>query len=143
MTNQSDASARPFSLRGLDHIVLRTPHPAKLIEFYVDVLGATVEREVTQFHLTQLRAGQSLIDIIGVESPLAAPDSRNVDHFCLSIIPWDEPALADYLRSRGLEVEESGIRYGAEGNGPSIYIKDPEGNVVELKGPPLESSAAS
>lgn len=143
MTNQSDASTRPFSLGRLDHIVLRTPDPASLIGFYVDVLGTTVEREVPEFHLTQLRAGQSLIDIIGVESPLAAPDSRNVDHFCLSIIPWDEPALAEYLRSRGLEVEESGIRYGAEGNGPSIYIKDPEGNVVELKGPPLESSAAS
>ncbi|WOF73246.1 VOC family protein [Parvibaculaceae bacterium PLY_AMNH_Bact1] len=138
MTHQSNAVTRPFSLKGLDHIVLRTPDPATLTGFYVDVLGATVEREVPQFQLTQLRAGQSMIDVIGVESALAAADGRNVDHFCLRVDPWDETAMATYLRSRGLVVEESGIRYGAEGNGPSIYITDPEGNVVELKGPPSE-----
>ena len=138
MTSQSNAPALPFSLKGLDHIVLRTPNPATLIGFYVDVLGATVEREIPKFQLTQLRAGQSLIDIVGVEAPLAAESERNVDHFCLRIDPWDETAIATYLRSCGLLVEESGIRYGAEGNGPSIYIKDPEGNVVELKGPPSE-----
>ncbi|MDF1845601.1 MAG: VOC family protein [Parvibaculaceae bacterium] len=138
MSSQSNAPARPFSLKGLDHIVLRTPDPAALIGFYVDVLGAIVEREIAQFQLTQLRAGQSLIDVIGVEAPLAAAHERNVDHFCLRIDPWDETAMATYLRSCGLLVEESGIRYGAEGNGPSIYIKDPEGNVVELKGPPTE-----
>jgi catechol 2,3-dioxygenase-like lactoylglutathione lyase family enzyme len=138
MSSQSNAPARPFSLKGLDHIVLRTPDPTTLIGFYVDVLGAIVEREVAQFQLTQLRAGQSLIDVIGVEAPLAAEHERNIDHFCLRIDPWDETAMATYLRSCGLVVEESGIRYGAEGNGPSIYIKDPAGNVVELKGPPTE-----
>lgn len=138
MTHQSNALPRPFSLKGLDHIVLRTPDPATLIEFYVDVLGASVEREVAQIQLTQLRAGQSLIDIIGVEPPLAGVLGRNLDHFCLRIAPWDEPAIAIYLRSCGVVVEESAIRYGAEGNGPSIYIKDPEGNVVELKGPPTD-----
>ncbi len=138
MTDQSDAPKRPFSLNGLDHIVLRTPDAATLIHFYVDVLGADVEREIPQFQLTQLRAGRSIIDIVGVDSPLGTPDGRNVDHFCLRIDPWEEDALTDYLRLCGLAVEESGIRYGAEGNGPSIYIKDPEDNVVELKGPPSE-----
>lgn len=138
MSSQSNAPARPFSVKGLDHIVLRTPDPTALIGFYVDVLGASVEREIPQFHLTQLRAGQSLIDVIGVEAPLAPVNERNVDHFCLRIDPWDETAMAIYLRSCGFLVEESGIRYGAEGNGPSIYIKDPEGNVVELKGPPSD-----
>lgn len=136
MTRPSEAGARPFSLKGLDHIVLRTPDPTRLIGFYTDVLGAAVEREVTKFQLTQLRAGQSLIDIVGIDVPLAAANKRNVDHFCLRVDPWDEIAMADYLRSCGLLVEESGIRYGAEGHGPSIYINDPEGNVVELKGPP-------
>ena len=136
MTDQLDAPKRPFSLNGLDHIVLRTPNAATLVNFYVDILGAGVEREIPEFQLTQLRAGHSLIDIVGVGGPLGTADARNIDHFCLRINPWDEDALAGYLRSRGLAVEESGIRYGAEGNGPSIYIKDPEGNVVELKGPP-------
>jgi len=138
MSSQSNTPARPFSLMGLDHIVLRTPDPATLIGFYVEVLGAIVEREIPKFQLTQLRAGRSLIDVIGVDAPLAAENERNVDHFCLRIDPWDETAMAIYLRSCGLLVEESGIRYGAEGNGPSIYIKDPEGNVVELKGPPSD-----
>jgi catechol 2,3-dioxygenase-like lactoylglutathione lyase family enzyme len=138
MTHQSHALPRPFSLKGLDHIVLRTPDPATLIGFYVNVLGAIVEREIPQIQLTQLRAGQSLIDIIGVEGRLADVAGRNLDHFCLRIDPWDDAAMVTYLRSRGLSVEESSIRYGAEGNGPSIYIKDPEGNVVELKGPPTD-----
>jgi catechol 2,3-dioxygenase-like lactoylglutathione lyase family enzyme len=138
MTALSEAPNSPFALVGLDHIVLRTPASASLIEFYVGILGATVERELPQFKLVQLRAGQSLIDIIEVEGPISEPEGRNVDHFCLRIEPWDEDALATYLRGHGLPVEESGIRYGAEGNGPSIYIKDPIGNVVELKGPPSD-----
>ncbi len=138
MTDQPDLKDQPFSLKGLDHIVLRTPDPGGLIAFYVDVLGAALEREIPQYHITQLRAGHSLIDIVGVEKPLGGAEDRNVDHFCLRIDPWDEKSLAEYLTASGLEVEESGIRYGAEGNGPSIYIKDPEGNVVELKGPPSD-----
>jgi len=138
MSASSEASNRPFSLAGLDHIVLRTPAAADLIAFYVGVLGATVERELPQFKLVQLRAGRSLIDIVEVDGLSAVSESRNVDHFCLRIEPWDEDALANYLRSHDLPVEESGIRYGAEGNGPSIYIKDPIGNVVELKGPPSD-----
>jgi len=136
MTEQSDTPNPPFTLKGLDHIVLRTPDAGTLIEFYVIVLGAVVEREIPQFKIVQLRAGRSLIDIVGVEDALAPPDAGNVDHFCLRIEPWDEDALATYLRHHDLTVEESGIRYGAEGNGPSIYIKDPVGNIVELKGPP-------
>ncbi len=138
MTDRLDVPDRPFALKGLDHIVLRTPDPDTLIAFYVGVLGAALERQIPQYQITQLRAGRSLIDIVGVETSLGGAEERNVDHFCLRIDPWDEKALAGYLRACNLEVEESGIRYGAEGNGPSIYIKDPEGNVVELKGPPSD-----
>lgn len=138
MTHQLNTSDRPFSLKGLDHLVLRSPDPDGLISFYVDVLGAVLEREIPQYRITQLRAGHSLIDIVGVETSLGGAEDRNVDHFCLRIDPWDEEALARYLTACNLAVEESGIRYGAEGNGPSIYIKDPEGNVVELKGPPSD-----
>jgi catechol 2,3-dioxygenase-like lactoylglutathione lyase family enzyme len=138
MSASSKAPTRPFSPTGLDHIVLRTPVSATLVNFYVDILGAVVEREIPQFKLVQLRVGRSLIDIIEVDVPIAEPEGRNVDHFCLRIEPWDEDALAAYLNSFDLELEEIGIRYGAEGDGPSIYIKDPIGNVVELKGPPSD-----
>jgi glyoxylase I family protein len=93
--------------------------------------------------LLQLRAGSSLIDLVTLEGPLgraggapAGSEGRNVDHFCLRIEPFDEPALRAHLATHGIAAGEAVQRYGAEGSGPSLYITDPDGNVVELKGPP-------
>ena len=142
-------SRKPFSLTGLDHVVLRVPDLEKALSFYRDVLGAVEERRVETFGLVQLRAGQSLIDLVDVgtawlraEGATAfTPEARNVDHICLRIEPFDETAIEAYLKGRGVEVGERGIRYGAQGNGPSIYVRDPFGTVVELKGPatPVEA----
>jgi glyoxylase I family protein len=135
-----------FNLRGLDHIVLRVRDPAAMRAFYCDVLGCTFEREQAEIGLLQLRAGASLIDLVDVEGKLgrkggAAPggEARNVDHFCLGVEPWDEAAILEHLRAHGVAIGEIGQRYGAEGNGPSIYVDDPEGNTVELKGPPVRT----
>jgi glyoxylase I family protein len=132
-----------FSIRQLDHIVLRVRDLEAMRRFYMDVLGCTAEREQPALGLYQLRAGQSLIDLITVEGKLgraggAAPrrEGRNLDHFCLRIEPYDEAALRDWLASQGVAVGETGQRYGAEGEGPSLYLSDPEGNTIELKGPP-------
>jgi glyoxylase I family protein len=110
--------------------------------FYCDVLGATLEREQPELGLTQLRVGASLIDLITVEGKLGraggvAPAStgRNIDHICLAITSYDEELLRGYLRAQGVEVGAAGSRYGAEGEGPSLYLADPEGNGLELKGP--------
>jgi glyoxylase I family protein len=134
---------RPFALAGLDHLVLRVIDLQAMVGFYVGVLGCTVEKEQPAFGLTQLRAGASLIDLVPVDGPLgrmggAAPgeEGRNLDHFCLAIDSFDEPKLRAYLTEYGVEAGESGSRYGAQGQGPSLYLRDPEGNVVELKGPP-------
>ena len=131
-----------FRLRGLDHIVLRVRDAGAMRKFYCSVLGCTFEREQPEIGLLQLRAGDSLIDLVNVEGKLgrkggAGPGSeaRNVDHFCLRVEPWDEAAILDHLRAHGVAIGETGQRYGAEGTGPSIYIDDPEGNTVELKGP--------
>lgn len=135
-------AAVPFRLRGLDHVVLRVRDLECAKRFYCGILGCAVEREQEAIGLTQLRAGRSLIDLVPVDGPLgrmggAAPgaEARNMDHFALSIEPFDEGALRAYLEAQGIEVPESGQRYGADGEGPSIYIRDPDGNVVELKGP--------
>jgi glyoxylase I family protein len=134
---------RPFAIAGLDHLVLRVVDLQAMLDFYVGVLGCVVEKEQPAFGLTQLRAGAALIDLIPVDGPLgrmggAAPgaEGRNLDHFCLAIDGFDEPALRAYLSERGVEAGESGSRYGAQGQGPSLYLRDPEGNTVELKGPP-------
>ncbi len=113
------------------------------LRFYCDGLGCVPERRLDELGLIQIRAGASLIDLVPVDSPLgkaggAAPgtEGRNLDHFAVRIDPFDADELADFLRSRGIEPGDVGERYGAEGNGPSMYIKDPDGNTVELKGPP-------
>jgi glyoxylase I family protein len=135
-----------FEILGLDHVVLRAANPARLTRFYCDVLGCSVERDRPELGLTQLRAGVSLIDVIAVDSELGragggAPrrTRHNMDHLCLRIEPFDENALVAHLVSNGVAVGESKSRFGADGYGPSLYISDPEGNVVELKGPPTRA----
>jgi glyoxylase I family protein len=131
-----------FSIREIDHLVLRVVDLEKMLRFYCDALGCSVERRVDT-GLIQLRAGRSLIDLVPVGSEMgktggAAPgkEGRNLEHFCLRIEPFDETALRDWLAGHDVEASTVKTRYGAEGFGPSVYVADPEGNIVELKGPP-------
>jgi glyoxylase I family protein len=112
-----------------------------MVDFYCDVLGCRLERELDEAKLAQLRAGNSLIDLVDAGGPLGrqsggAPDHQapNLDHFCLQVQPWDRDAIRKYLRAHDVEVDEIVTRYGATGHGPSLYIRDPEGNRLELKG---------
>src|ERR1700746_3092478 len=127
----------PFSVQGIDHIVLRVRQLARSLKFYCDLLGCTVEREQPELGLTQLRAGHSLIDLVTLEGPLGAGEppgaGRNLEHFCLTIAPFEESVLLAWLAARGIAVQEPGSRYGAQGEGRSFYIEDPDGNRVELK----------
>lgn len=130
-------------ITAIDHIVLRTADGARLVGFYRDVLGCTVERELPALGLIQLRAGDALIDIVPVDGELgrrggAAPgaEGRNLDHFCLRVEPFDADALRAHLAAHGIQAGPPARRYGATGFGPSLYIHDPDGNTVELKGPP-------
>lgn len=129
-----------INLVGIDHIVLRADDYQGLIDFYCGVLGARVERVLEDLGLTQLRAGNALIDIVDVHGELGrsggpAPSTQgnNLDHFCLQIEPFDEAALREYLLEQGIEAGEFAERYGAQGMGRSLYIQDTEGNVVELR----------
>ncbi|MHA1537182.1 MAG: VOC family protein [Alphaproteobacteria bacterium] len=131
-----------FEIKRIDHIVLRARDVPALVAFYRDVLGCILEKVQEEFGLWQLRAGDGLIDIVDVKGkigrrggPAPGKEARGLDHFCLRIEPWDEDALAAHLRRHGIEPEKAARRYGAEGYGLSIYIDDPEGNVVELRGP--------
>jgi glyoxylase I family protein len=129
-------------IRNVDHLVLRVTNLDAMLHFYIDVLGCSMEKVQEKLGLYQLRAGSALIDLVPVDGPLgqrggAAPgrDGRNMDHFCLRIEPYDAGSIIAHLRAHGAEPGPVESRYGAEGQGPSIYVQDPEGNVVELKGP--------
>ena len=135
----------PFTIRGLDHVVLRVRDVARVERFYCEVIGCSLERRQEKIGLTQLRAGSTLIDLVDVEGeigraggPPPSRDGHNMEHFCLRIDPFDEAALAAHLRSHGIATQATEPRFGADGRGPSIYLDDPEGNRVELKGPPAD-----
>ena len=129
-------------LAAIDHVVFRVADLDAALRFYIEVLGAAVEKIQPEIGLWQLRAGTSLIDLVPVDGPLGrmggAPpgrEGRNVDHVCFRVFHWDEAAIIAHLARHGIEAEVA-QRYGAEGNGPSIYLSDPDGNGLELKGPP-------
>lgn len=135
-------------IRDLDHLVLRVVDVEAMLGFYCNVLGCSIERRRDDLGLVQLRAGRAMIDLVPVDGKLgraggAAPgrEARNLDHFCVRVEPFDEPAIRQDLAAAGITVGEAASRYGAEGEGPSIYIEDPEGNTVELKGPPTSAGA--
>lgn len=137
-----------ISIRELDHLVLRVRDLAKMEAFYTGVLGCTVARRRDDIGLLQLRAGRSMLDLVPVDGVLgreggAAPgrEGRNLDHFCFRVEPWDEAAIRARLAGAGITAGETSSRFGADGQGPSIYFSDPEGNTVELKGPPIHSKA--
>lgn len=132
-----------IQIREIDHLVLRVADLHAMLQFYCGVLGCAVEREQAELGLTQLRAGRSLIDLVTVDGKIgreggAAPgrEGRNLDHFCLRVDPFDAEMIRQHLAQHGIDAGEVSSRYGAEGEGPSIYIRDPEGNTVELKGAP-------
>jgi glyoxylase I family protein len=132
----------PFALRGIDHVVLRIRDLAASLHFYCDVLGCKVDKRQEGIGLIQVRAGASLIDLVPLGGMLgqrggAGPgrEARNLDHFALQVTPFDEDKIRAHLGAHGVEIVESGQRYGAEGTGPSVYVLDPDGNTVELKGP--------
>jgi glyoxylase I family protein len=133
----------PFTLLGLDHAVLRVRDLAGLERFYCEVVGCAVERRRPELGLLHLRAGRTMIDLVDAAGPLGRegggpPDreGHNVDHLCLRVEPFDAAAIAGHLHRHGVEPGEVALRFGADGEGPSLYLHDPEGNRIELKGPP-------
>jgi len=136
-------------VREIDHLVLRVVDLPKMLDFYGRVLGCAVARRDDVLGLVQLRAGRSLIDLVTISGKLgkaggAGPGKggRNMDHFCLRVEPFEPEAIRAFLSSNGVAAGETESRYGAEGEGLSLYISDPEGNTVELKGPPFLAGSA-
>ncbi len=132
----------PINIVQIDHVVIRVKNLEQMIDFYTAVIGCRLEKGPGEMRLAQLRAGNSLIDLVDAKGPLGKPGgglpdhtAPNMDHVCLQITPWDVDAINRHLKEHGVETGEVVTRYGAQGNGPSMYFNDPEGNSIELKGP--------
>ena len=133
----------PFRPLRLDHVVLRVADLERALRFYVEVLGCGVERRRDELGLVHLRTGDSQIDLVAVQGPLgvrggaaAGVQGRNVDHVCVRVEPFDEAAILAHLAAHATPVVSvAKANFGAEGTGPSIYLQDPDGNAIELKGP--------
>ncbi|HZZ69231.1 MAG TPA: VOC family protein [Phenylobacterium sp.] len=134
--------ASPIQISGFDHIVLRVRDKAAALAFYEGVLVLAVDRDRPELGLTHIRAGRQMIDLVTLDGPLGKAggtgpgvEGRNLDHFALQVRPFDEAAIRAHLAAHDVEVVEEGPRYGADGDGFSLYVRDPDGNTVELKGP--------
>ena len=135
-------SRNPIKIRTLDHVVLRVGDLDRALQFYCEAIGCRVERRIDKIGLVQLRAGSSLIDLVPIDSELGrklgagpAKQRRNMDHFALELKSFDTEAITTHLRTCGVDAGKVADRYGAQGSGPSIYLQDPDGNTLELKGP--------
>ncbi len=135
--------AVPIRIKAIDHVVLRVRDLERAIAFYTEIIGCTVERRRDDLGLVHLRAGASQIDLVDLDGELGRPGGagagrkrRNMDHFAIAIEDFDEAVLAAHLKAHGIDPGEVKSRFGAGGTGKSMYLQDPDGNTVELKGPP-------
>ncbi|TKB43850.1 VOC family protein [Thalassotalea mangrovi] len=126
----------------IDHIVLNAQKsPEEMLNFYCQVLGCVVERQEPEFHLTQLRAGFSIIDLLTGPNDQTQLNGKsanqrgcnNVDHFCLTVNETIDDDLLTWFADHGIECSDIHDNYGAQGFGESVYIKDPLGNTIEIK----------
>ena len=131
-----------FTATNLDHVVLRVNDMERSIRFYEDVIGCKVERKVEKVGLTQMRIGKSMIDLVSVDGAIGrkggtgpGTGGRNMDHLCLKVDRFDEGVMLKFFREKGIEPYDVSKRFGADGYGPVIYLRDPDGNEIELKGP--------
>jgi glyoxylase I family protein len=145
------AASPPFAVQRIDHVVLRVRELERSIAFYRALLGCEIVKRRDDLGLVHLRAGVSMIDLVSLDGTLgrqggaaAGNEGRNMDHLCLCIEPFDEAAILALLDAHGLaHGAKAQINFGAEGDGPSIYFNDPDGNLIELKGPAVAAQAGA
>lgn len=129
-----------FRMTAMDHIVLNVRDMDGVLDFYQNVLGLVAER------LAEFRRGQvpfpsvrisadTVIDLFPVaEDDNEIPQHSDLNHFCLVLSADDMPRLMAHLAAHGVAIEEGPVtRWGAHGNGTSIYFSDPEARRIEVR----------
>ena len=133
--------AVPFALTGIDHVVFLVDDLAGAVDWYRRVLGCAPGYSYPDLGMEQVWAGASLIVLWDITHPGAAgarppvPGGRNVDHLCIATSPFDPAAFRAHMAAHGVTIEREAVHGGARGVGRSFYIRDPWGNLLEMKGP--------
>ena len=149
--NTNTKPNNPIDVFGIDHVVLFVDDLEGMADWYETVLGCRVAKHNEKFKMIHLDAGSALIDLVDKTGPLGNNKSKSknenendtadtnnsyqkMDHICLGLTSFDEPAIRDHLSSHGVTITtELGVRYGKNGYGESIYFEDPEGTRIEIK----------
>lgn len=131
-----------LTIAAMDHIVLNVRDMDTMLDFYTNVLGLKGER-IEAFRQGQVPfpsvriSADTLIDLFPVRSAseaAVAPQAENLNHFCMVIEPTDMHQVIAHLKAHGVAVDEGPVsRWGAHGNGTSIYFNDPEKNRIEIR----------
>lgn len=127
-------------ITGMDHIVLRVKNVEESLRFYSDVLGLKPERvdlwRQGEVPFPSARINDdTIIDLLATgQAPIGKDGLRNQDHFCMVIESMDMHDLKAKFESIGVEIQGGpGKRWGAHGDGISLYLYDPDYNVIELR----------
>lgn len=122
-----------MEIAGIDHVVVRVADLDHSIRFYCDILGCSLDWRRDEIGLAHLRVGSAFIDLLAGQ-PLPADAVRNMDHLCLTVSSFDADEVRRHLEAHGVAVGPVAERYGASGWGQSLYLSDPDGNGLELRG---------
>ena len=139
--NTTSVQSQPLvKITEMDHIVLRNKDVEESLRFYTEVLGLQAER-VDRWRAGEIRFpsarinADTIIDFFGSEQdPIGKEGIKNQDHFCMVIEPTDMEELKNKFVEMGVAIQAGpGKRWGSHGDGISLYIYDPDDNVVELR----------
>ena len=137
----SQSQTQPLvKITELDHIVLRVSDVETSLQFYTQVLGLQAER-VEQWRAGEIRFpsarlnADTIIDFFAADQePIGREGAKNQDHYCMVIEPTDMEELKTKFEALGVDIQAGpGKRWGSHGDGISLYIYDPDDNVVELR----------
>lgn len=136
------ANTNPIHPVGVDHVVFLVRDMDRALAFYEGVLNCRPGFHYPALGMVQVWFGSALIVLWDITDPGAAAavppvqGGRNVDHVCLACGPFDHDALRAHLAAHGVAIEREANHGGARGMGASFYVRDPDGNKIEIKGPP-------
>ena len=126
-----------FTYKGFDHIALVTRNLAAMKKFYSEALGLSVESEgkaKAGYHVVTLRAGDAVLDLFEATPTNPAPSANlSEEHFCLRATGSSIYDVIATLKRKGLEPTQAEVNNGAGGKGLSTFVRDPDGNKIEVK----------